>query len=204
MVTVAKPAGFRPVRHTHGVVSFPTRRFEKDTSGATDANKLVVGDPVRLDQSGKVFKYLATDASAKQGQYVGIVARILDNNEKPKTFSQPTRSAQVSLTADSDFVDVYTDPQIVYRVNVDVTSLNTATIGAVATVTASTSSISAGDLTGRSPTFLSTGSVITSGATPPFRIVGLTQRVDATVSGGGVQEVEVIANDHMYNSTTGV
>lgn len=121
--------GFWPVRHLNGNGSFQTQRLAKET-GANDASLLYVGDPVRI-VSGKVQRYLSTDVSSSVAPPVaGVAARILrDAAGRPRVHGLPDQHPNISLTADADYVDFYSDYGIVFATkaagNVSAASINT-------------------------------------------------------------------------------
>ncbi len=184
--------GFWPVRHLAGEASFQTQRLRKET-GAQDQSLLYVGDPVRLI-SGKAVRLTANDTSATGPGVFGVVARILrDEAGRPRVHGLPDQHPNISLTADADWVDVYTDPGIVFATRVAGSATNEL-IGAGLNI-ASTARVTAAGISGAM-----INATAVSANTAPFRGVAVS---DFDLDGGGSDaggRIEVVMNFHPYKS----
>lgn len=182
--------GLWPVRHLAGDASFQTQRIAKDV-GSQDASLVYVGDAVRL-VSGKAIRYLATDVSSSIAPPVfGVVARVLrDEAGRPRVHGLPDQHPNISLTADADWLDVYTDYGTVFAGRIAGSATNEL-IGSVLNV-ASTARVTAAGISG---TMLNATAV--SGDRGPFTVVAVA---NFDLDGGGSDAAgrcEVVMN---YNS----
>lgn len=110
MAAVRKPFGFKPSRSSNGNFNPATRRYQ--TAGG-----LFAGDPVTV-VSGVAA--IPTTAQA----VMGVVAGLLDTNQKPLVFNQPTRGPFLPPST-AGFADVYIDKSNIYVVATDTTATNT-------------------------------------------------------------------------------
>lgn len=177
--------GLHPVRHVAGEASFQTQRIQKD-SGGGDASLVYVGDPVRL-VSGKVIKLQAADTSATGPGCYGVVARVLVNEAgRARVHGLPDQHPNVSLTADADWLDVYTDKGIVFAGRADA-SAGDGLIGSGLN-TATTARVTAAGISG---TLLNATAVSANRA--PFLCVGMAN-FDLDGGGDTAGRIEVIIN----------
>jgi len=186
--------GLWPVRHMNGGGSFQTQRIRKD-SGAV-GSLLYVGDPVRLI-SGKAYGYAAADLSGAVGPGCwGVVARVLVNEDgRPRVHGLPDQHPNISLTADADWLDVYTDTGIVFAGRVAGSATNEL-IGSGLN-TATTARVTAAGISG---TLLNATAV--SADVAPFMCVGVS---NFDLDGGGSDaggRVEVIINFSPFRAST--
>ena len=186
--------GLYPVRHMNGSGDFQTQRIRKD-SGSDTASLVYVGDAVRV-VSGKAIRYLSTDVSSSIAPPIfGVVARILvDEKGRPRVHGLPDQHPNISLSADADWLDVYTDKGIVFAGRME-TSATNELIGTVVNV-ATTARVTAAGISG---TLLTVGAV--SGDRGPFTVVAVS---DFDLDGGGSDaggRCEVIMNYHILTST---
>lgn len=191
--------GFVPVRHITGDNSFATRRFKK-TGAATDQALIYVGDPVYILTNGDVRRLTAAEVTAGAGIVgAGVVARVLrDEKGTPRVHGLPDQHPNISLSADTEYLDVYIDPGIVYQANIGA-SAGASMIGQNATLSAGTRVTAAG-LSG------SELSLATSAASneAPFRIVGMSQFSLDTQQGNAAGNVECMFNTHWLKSTANI
>ena len=183
--------GLYPSRHLAGEASFQTQRVPKET-GAGDASLIYVGDAVRL-VSGKAIRYLSTDVSSSIAPPVfGVVGRVLvDEKGRPRVHGLPDQHPNISLTAQADFLDVYTDPHLVFAGRIAGSATNEL-INSVLNV-ATTARVTAAGISG---TMLNATPV--SGDRGPFVVVGVS---DFDLNGGGSDaagRVEVIMNFNAF------
>lgn len=159
--------GLYPTRSFGGDASFQTQRVRKDT-GDGDASLIYVGDAVRL-VSGKAIRYTAGDVSGSVAPTVfGVVARVLVNEDgRPRVHGLPDQHPNISLTADADWLDVYSDPSIVFLARIAGSATNEL-IGSVLNV-ASTARVTAAGISG---TMLNATAV--SGDRGPFTVVAVS------------------------------
>ena len=180
--------GLFPVRHMTGESSFQTQRVQKDSTPTKADEALVyVGDPVRII-SGKAVRLSAADTSATGPGVFGVVARILvDQAGRPRVHGLPDQHPNISLTANADWLDVYTDPGIVFAGRV-AGSVGNGLIGSGLNI-AATARVTAAGISG---TMLNATAVSANKA--PFMCVGLADfDVDGSV-GDTAGRVEVIIN----------
>lgn len=185
--------GLYPVRHLNGNGGFQTQRMPKET-GENDASLIYVGDAVRL-LSGKVIRYMAADVSSSIAPAVfGVVARVLVNEAgRPRVHGLPDQHPNISLTANADWLDVYTDKGIVFAARIAGSAVNEL-IGSVLNV-ATTARVTAAGISG---TLLNATAV--SGDRGPFTVVAVS---DFDLDGGGSDAAgrcEVIMNFHALES----
>lgn len=187
--------GLVPVRHITGDNSFTTRRFKK-TGAATNEALVYVGDVVYILADGSVRRLVATPSAANGPTMVGVVANIYtDEQGTPRVHGLPTQHPNISLSADTDFLDVYIDPGIVYAANIG-TSAGGSDIGSNAQVSAGARVTAAG----QSGTTLA----VTTSADGVFKIIGMSQFQLGTRQGNTNGDVEVIVNSQWLKSTTSV
>lgn len=186
------PRGFVPSRHLHGLTSFRTQRFPVSADNALHVG-IAKGDPVRLI-GGSAVKWSAMSAAhAVPKSLVGVVAQCLDSNEKPFTHSQPTRGPFIPQST-AGYVDVYTDPGIVYAVQCDA-SVPAVNIGQLIDVTAAGINTAAG-VSKMAVKF----ATITATSTFPFKIVGMAP-VELGKADTANNDVEVIINTHTFGQS---
>lgn len=185
--------GLWPVRHQSGEASFQTQRVKKET-GENDASLVYVGDAVRI-VSGKAIRYTAGDVSGGVAPPVfGVVARVLrDEAGRPRVHGLPDQHPNISLTADADWLDVYTDKGIVFAARIAGSATNEL-LGSVLNV-AATARVTAAGISG---TMLNATAV--SGDRGPFTVVGVS---NFDLDGGASDAAgrcEVIMNYHALNT----
>ena len=185
--------GLYPVRHMAGEASFQTQRVAKDT-GAGDASLIYVGDVVRL-VSGKAIRYLSTDVSSSIAPPVfGVVARVfVDEAGRPRVHGLPDQHPNISLTANADWLDVYSDPGIVFAAKIAGSATNEL-INSVLNV-ASTARVTAAGISG---TMLNATAV--SGDRGPFTVVAVS---NFDLDGGGSDAAgrcEVVMNYNLFKT----
>lgn len=191
--------GLTPVRHITGDNSFATRRFKK--TGAATAQALVyVGDPVYILADGDVRRLTAAEVTAAAGAlFAGVVARVFkDEKGTPRVHGLPDQHPNISLSADTDYLDVYIDAGIVYQANVGV-SAGASMIGQTATVSAGARVTAAG----MSGTELALEASADTGGQNPFRVIGISQFGLDTQQGNAAGDVEVMWNRHWLKSVVG-
>lgn len=159
--------GLWPVRTLGGDSNFQTQRVRKDV-GSDDASLIYVGDAVRL-VSGKAIRYAAADVSSSIAPPVfGVVARVLrDEAGRPRVHGLPDQHPNISLTADADWLDVYTDPNIVFAGKIAGSATNEL-LGSVLNV-ATTARVTAAGISG---TMLNATAV--SADRGPFTVVAVS------------------------------
>ena len=187
--------GFRPSGNlTGGAGAIQTRRFQKSSDG-TDDELIYVGDPIKLNADGTVSRLLVADYSAAAGALVGVAVRIMTSEDgKPKTHSLPAQHPNISLTADTDWIDVTTDPNIIYEV-VGNAAATQASIGAAFNVDVTSRNTAAG-ISGYKLDLASS-----SRTTAPFKVIGVSKRTLTHVSADSGL-LEVIVNNGIFNTNT--
>ena len=179
--------GLYPVRHMTGESSFQTQRVQKDsTPTKADEALIYVGDPVRII-SGKAVRVSSADTSATGPGVFGVVARVLvDEAGRARVHGLPDQHPNISLTADADWLDVYTDPGIVFAGRV-AGSAGNGLIGSGLNIT-TTARVTAAGISG---TMLNATAVSANKA--PFVCVGMSN-FDLDGGGDTAGRVEVIIN----------
>lgn len=195
--------GFIPVRHITGDNSFTTRRFKKNHAGSSASDLIYVGDPVRISANGTIARLVAGDvgssAASTTPTTLGVVARFVrDEAGTPRVHGLPDQHPNISLSADTDYADVYVDPGIIYQANIGV-SAGASMIGQNATVSAGSRVTAAG----QSGTELS---LLASAASneAPFKVVGITQFNLDTRQGDAAGRVECMVNASWLRSLANV
>lgn len=173
---------FVPTR-TLGGGAFEVQRFKVSSSAA-----LYIGDPTRV--SAGLVKPMGTAVSALG--LVGVVAALYDENQKPLTFSQPTRGPY-KPAATSGYADVYVGTDIVYAV----TGKGTTTLASAIALIGTVRGVSAGTpntAAGKGGYVLTTAAFTTAGE-GAFKVLGPAQ-VDAyeTFATGSRLEVVIARN----------
>lgn len=179
--------GLYPVRHMNGSGDFQTQRVQKDsTPTKADEALIYVGDPVRII-SGKAVRLSAADTSAIGPGVFGVVARILvDEAGRPRVHGLPDQHPNISLTANADWLDVYTDYGIVFAGRATGSAGN-GLIGSGLNI-ASTARVTAAGISG---TMLNITAV--SANTAPFVCVGVSN-FDLDGGGDTAGRIEVVIN----------
>ena len=189
--------GFHPVRHMNGGADFQTQRIRKDGATGADASLVYVGDAVRL-VSGRVLRLVPGDTSATGPGVFGVVARVLVNEDgRPRVHGLPDQHPNISLSGDQDWLDVYTDPGIVFACRVAGSATNEL-IGAGLNI-AVTARVTGAGISGHmiDPTAV-------TAATAPFKGVAVS---NFDLDGGGSDaagRIEVIMNFHPYKAISSV
>lgn len=181
-----KSGGFTPVRHLHGLNCFQTQRFQKNTAGDAGLTSLIyAGDVVTVTADGTIKAF--TNVSASRA-VLGVAARVLINEAgRPRVHGLPDQHPNISLTAQADYIDVYTDPAIVYECFVD-TSAAQSMIGQGFNVLATARVTAAG----RSGHLLGTAAEVSAKA--PFKVIGVSDFSLATRAGDAEGRVNAIVN----------
>lgn len=185
--------GFHPVRHLAGGTDFQTQRIRKDGATGADASLVYVGDPVRL-VSGRALRLVAADTSATGPGVFGVVARVLVNEDgRPRVHGLPDQHPNISLSADQDWLDVYTDPGIVFSCRVAGSAVNEL-IGSGLNV-ATTARVTAAGISG----YMVNATAVSAG-TAPFLGVAVS---NFDLDGGGSDaggRMEVVMNYRPWSS----
>ena len=189
---MANPFGLKAARHLFGQNTFQTGVFTVDDN---NPKAIWMGQAVAL-ASGKVVEHTSTSTSP----ILGVVkACYTGTKNRPRTFSQPDNGPFIPMSTRA-FVEVYTDPFIVYEVVGD-SAASDASIGQLCEIVASPSG---NPKTGISDMQMDTSTMAAqtsaNNQTLPFRVVGLAMR-ERTPAGSGYadrQVVEVVINDHVY------
>jgi len=188
------PRGFVASRNLDGHSgNFRTERLPVSADNAT---ALFMGDPVVRGAQGGVERFDPVNAStvALQRGLLGVVRAIYDTNGKPLTHSQPTNGPFLDAST-AGFVEVITDPDVVYRVNCSATATR-ADIGNFAPVTFGVYNSAAGisgagiDLT-----------TVASGAGEQvFRVLNVAEAgfPDDVTEAAANNDIEVMIADHEY------
>jgi hypothetical protein len=186
------PRGFVPLRTLRGDSNFRTKRF---SVSANNPFTLLVGDPVVL-QNGHVRRVDTSGVSAGEPGVLGVIGGVYNSNGRPFTHNLPNSPNAIPAST-AGFVDVYSDPDIVYLVNAD-SAANQAQMGQLVRVTAGPANTAAGisgfqikmvDATNRS-------------FGHQYQIIGIgpNETIDSTESQalGAGQDLEVLISDHQY------
>ena len=185
----ASRKGFSPARTLHGG---PMLTKEYPVSAAP-ATSLFIGDLVCKLNGGSDGGGVVQYTTANEANILGVVARCLNSDRRPLTFSLPTRGPYIQATAGAavQFVEVYDDPDMVYRVTC-VQSAGPSNFNQFLHV----ATISAGNQ-GNTASGISQGSVtvFTAGGTG-LRCLGLAD-TELTRLGASANEVEVIIATHI-------
>lgn len=188
------PRGFRAARHLTGSTTFRTTTYQVDES---NPKVIYQGMAVALS-SGKVVEHSA----AVNANLCGVVKSVYTaTKNRPRTHSLPDNANSVPAST-AAYVDVYTDPDIVYTVIAN-SGMAETNIGHLCDIVASPSG---NPNTGVSRMGIDTTSMAaeTSAnvATLPFRVIGLARETvkPVTASGftGNACAIEVVINAHTF------
>lgn len=189
---MANPFGFKAARHLFGQNTFQTGVFTVDDN---NPKAIWIGQAVTL-ASGKVVEHTSTSTTP----ILGVVkATYTSTKNRPRTFSQPTSGPFIPMSTRA-FVEVYTDPNIVFEVVAN-SAASDANIGHLCEIVASPSGnnkTGISDMQISQTTMAAQTSV--NNQTLPFRVVGLAMRERAPAGAGYAdrQVIEVVIHDHVY------
>lgn len=185
--------GLTPVGHVNGTFDFRTTRIEKNSTGSSDADLIYVGDIVRVNASGQAVRLVAGDTSAAgvTGGVMGVVAGMYaDEAGKPLVFGLPVQSPRIALSADVRFLDVYTDPGIIYATRT-AASAGSSFIGKTMNITTTARNTAAGI----------SGTIIDSTSSAasenPVKVVAVSEYQLDTRKGSASGCVNVVLNNVM-------
>ncbi|MGH8601524.1 MAG: hypothetical protein ACREXR_01705 [Gammaproteobacteria bacterium] len=198
---MAKNRGFVPARHLDGANCFHTERFLKATD-QNDRSLIYVGDPVYLLADGTIARLHPAQVTAGLTGNLGVLgvaARVLVNEDgRPRVHGLtqvPAQHPNISLTADADYLDVYTDPGIVYNCGVD-GSAGRSMIGQTVGIAATARTTAAGV----GGTILDTAVVTAGSVFNPFKIIGMSDFELSGRAGNSDGNVQAIVNYHVYKA----
>jgi hypothetical protein len=192
-------AGLRPARHLGGG-QIRTQLMQITASG--NAAGIFVGDVVALNGGGLGIIKVSGDNNVATTLPVGVVTNLYDENNRPLTFSQPTRGPFLPGST-AGFADVVTDPMVTFVVQADASS-SPDDIGKYAWVSAPVGGFTAA---GTSNMQLQIASVDTS--IKPLKIIGISpiegDRLGLSSpigigAGGTNQDLEVLFVRHFYRT----
>lgn len=190
MANTDRPSGARPVRYLGGApYNGACNPYSVDSSNAT---AIFVGDFIIRESDGNVAPYTGTGGGNLLGVCVAVGANetLYMDPDNPNRRYLPASTAGTVLVADQ--------PDIVFECQEDDagTVLTAADAGANCDVLATAGSTS----TGQSAHEIDRSTVTTSAA--QLRLLRLVDREDN--AHGDYAKWEVLINEHVYRSTTGV
>lgn len=185
------PRGLVPTRHLTGGSSFQTTF--RSTRGA-NLSVLRRGDPVYMDTSGGIQRALVATVAGQQ--WLGVIARLYNNNKRPLTFSLPA-GTQTLAASTSGFVEIYEDPDIVWTIHSSV-SIGQSSIGLFGNI----KFINTGTAAGISSCALDDVDFTATSAGHPLKIVRVSPFDGPTSPGtpSDGNDIEVIITQHMWRS----
>jgi hypothetical protein len=187
---MANPFGFRASRHLNGSNNFSTNTFV--TSALTD---LWQGQLVILGSGGKVQEATSTTTTP----ILGVVkACYAGTKNRPLTHNLPATGNYIQ-SGTSAFVEVYTDPDIIFEVVAD-SAASAGRIGMVGPIVATGSGNPA---TGVSRQQIDTSlfaAFASAQTADPLMMVGLGKREESKIGSGYSDQniVEVVINNHIF------
>lgn len=186
------PRGFRAARHLAGHTTFRTTTFQVDDS---NPKPIYQGMAVTLS-SGKVVEHTSTSTTPVLGV---VKAAYTSTKNRPRTHSLPDNANFVPAST-AAFVDVYTDPDIVYNVVAD-SGMAMTNIGQGCQIVASPSG---NPNTGVSRMAIDTTgfAAITSANADSLQFVALGIAPESVAPagsgyGGNATAIEVVINNHV-------
>jgi hypothetical protein len=200
--------GFTPARHLAGG-QIRTRRYFVTVSG--NALGLAKGDSVRLNPNGEGIVRTSGDV-VPTVPVLGAVVALYDVNNKPLTFSQPTRGAVLPAST-AGYADVVDDPFVTFIVQAD-TTVTQAHIGQFVSVTAGTNGMNTAAGTSNMQVKMSTADT----SVRQYQIIGVAFNeetglgsilgraatdVSGSITDGTCVDVEVIAAAHWAKGSIG-
>lgn len=173
------PQGGHPVRHLAGGNAFTMNEYSVDSSNAT---AIFVGDAMILEADGNVAPY-----TTGGGSLIGFCAGVKDDFDDLQRRYLPASTAGTVL--------IYDDPYVTFGIQTDGTITaddagNNADL--VAGSGSTTTSISAHEVSGTTGT-----------STAQLRLIRPVPRDDNDVTAAN-SEWEVVINEHMFKTTTGI
>ena len=212
MANVSKINGFRPVKHVTGAPYNGQSNIYGVASG--DSTALFVGDVVKLATDGNAdgIQYVTAHAAGSAGvgqPALGVVVGVINGKLDPVTGRMSGGSIaldtpQYRAASTEAYVLVVDAPDVIYEV--EATAAGSAHAFAVASI-GQNGNIYAGagsTITGNSLHSLNMSDIGTA-ATLPFKIVGVSKKIDNEVT-GNYTKVLVQINNHQFKSvgTVGV
>jgi len=212
MANVSKINGFRPVKHVTGAPYNGQSNIYGVASG--DSTALFVGDVVKLATDGNAdgIQYVTAHAAGSAGvgqPALGVVVGVINGKLDPVTGRMSGGSIaldtpQYRAASTEAYVLVADAPDVIYEV--EATAAGSAHAFAVASI-GQNGNIFAGSgstITGNSLHSLNMSDIGTA-ATLPFKIVGVSKKIDNEVT-GNYTKVLVQINNHQFKSvgTVGV
>lgn len=186
---MANPFGFRASRHINGSNCFSTNTFV--TSALTD---LWQGQLVIL-ASGLVQEATSTTTTP----ILGVVKAVYTGTKNRPTTHNLPQTANYITAGTSAFVEVYTDPDIIFEVVAD----SAASAGRIGMVGAILATGSGNPQTGQSRQQIDTSNFAafaSAQTADPLLMVGLGKREEAKIGTGYADGniVEVMINNHIF------
>lgn len=192
-VNVNDPRGFVPSRHLSGRIDFGHELHRVSSNNPTS---LFIGDPVFLNSDGKVRRIATSAVSVGDRAVLGVVRAVYNSDGRPLTHNLPGTGQFIAASTQA-FVDVVTDPDVVFLVNAD-SAANQGQIGQFVRVTAGP----ANTALGRSGFQIRMSDATASAVGSHFQIVGVGPNEKLSGLGdtafGANQDLEVLIIDHHH------
>lgn len=189
---MANPFGFKASRHINGSNCFSTDTFQM-ASAKTD---IWQGALVYRSSAG-VFEQASSTTTSP---VLGVVKACYSNTKnRPLTHNLPSSGNYITAATTSAYVEIYTDPDIIFEVVAD-SAASAGRIGMVGAVVASTSG---NPSTGVSLQQIDTSNFVafaSAQTADSLLIVGLGKREESKIGGGYAEGniVEVVINNHIF------
>jgi hypothetical protein len=175
---------------------------------ANDAsNTYAIGDVVKLatgaDANGVPYCTKAATTDIPCGVIVGI--RTADPGVSLQGTSLDLGKIYLSLSSGTRYVQVVTDPNVIFSIESDATGVSAADVNKNAGMTITANQTSLSQSAPLSSTVINAASMLAQGSSGslalPLTIIGLTQRPDNAP--GAYSDVQVIFNRHQFKQAQG-
>jgi hypothetical protein len=203
MASVSRINGFKPVRHLSG--SPYNGQFETFFVASGNGDTIMVGDAVKLAGDARAASGVATVARCgATDNAIGVVVGLSFEGQGDSTNVPPVTSLDAPIyrvASTNRYVQVCTDPSVVYEVQYAGMSIAAATITANVGLNGQFTTTAGSTVTGSSGMQLDSTGLATT-ATLPLKVVGFPNRPD-NIPGDTYFSYWVKLNGATYGDGTG-
>jgi hypothetical protein len=205
MANTNAPRGLSPVGTITGA---PFNEQGQLYAIATDSsNTYAIGDVVKLatgsDANGVPYCIKAASSDVPVGVIVGI--RAADPGVSLQGTNLDLTKIYLSLSSGTRYVNVVTDPNVVFSIESDATGIAAADVNKNVGMTITANQTSLSQSSPLSSTVVASSTALAQSASGslalPLTIIGLTQRADNVP--GAYSDVQVIFNRHQFKQAQG-
>jgi len=205
MANTNAPRGLSPVGTITGA---PFNEQGQLYAIATDSsNTYAIGDVVKLatgsDANGVPYCIKAASSDVPVGVIVGI--RAADPGVSLQGTNIDLGKIYLSLSSGTRYVNVVTDPNVIFSIECDATGVAAADVNKNAGMTITANQTSLSQSSPLSSTVLAGSTLLAQGSSGslalPLTVIGITQRADNVP--GAYADVQVIFNRHQFKQAQG-